>query len=109
MKQQVITDKKITFVIKPHSVVDIITNSSSEIFCTVHSADNLKEIKDYLSALLNRTVDTDDDCDNGEYIAFSLEYGDTDLIISDFIKLLTKVLSDTFGETNFQIRTDIGY
>lgn len=59
MKQQE-TDKKVIFVIHPHSIIDVITNSSTELFVidTDKSVETIKEILQEAINLHNKTLGT---------------------------------------------------
>ncbi len=105
-------DKKVIFVIHPHSIVDVITNSSTELFCGVFSKNKFEDIKLYLEEVLGEELEILADDESGNivnYIGFSIEYGDNEQITSEFIKILSKLLENTFGKHNFEIRTNVGY
>jgi len=99
---------RVFFTIKPHSIIDVITNSSTEIFCAVFSKEKFKEISDFLGELLGREVVTLSENDE-KFIEFSIERGDNENITDDFVKLMNKILEDNFGKDNFEIRTDVDY
>lgn len=101
--------KKIKVVIKPHSIIDVITNSSTEIFCAINSKDHFEDIKLFLENILNKEVEIYKEYEENKYIVFSIEYGENENIKNDFIKLLKRVLEENFGKDNFEIRTDVGY
>jgi hypothetical protein len=108
MRQQEM-DKNVVFIIKPHSIIDVITNSSTELFCGVFSKEKLEDIRDFLSNLLDKKLSLYGDFDK-DFIVFEIERGGGDEeITSDFIKLLNKILEDNFGKGNFEIRTDVNY
>ena len=105
---------KIKITIKPHSIVDIITNSSTEIFCSIKSDNFIHEIAEELSKILGRNVEenirdfNDEDITNPiNQIDFWMEYGsDEDDIQSDFRRLIEYVLTEKFGEGNFEVFID---
>lgn len=102
----------------PHSIVGIITNSSSELFCTIESKEFIKEIKEILENILKRKLNiysedilnAKDIEDNAPSIGFDIEYGeDQDEITNDFCNLLEEVLNNKIGKGNFIIRRDVSY
>jgi hypothetical protein len=100
--------KKLKIKITFHSMVDVITNSSSEIFCQIKSKEFLEEIALYLTEILGREIEYCDDCDEDDNsIDFWIEYGDYDYLTDDFSKLLNIVLSEKFGKENYTISTDV--
>lgn len=96
-----------------HSAVDVITNSSTEIFCQITSDDFLKEIQEALSKILNRGVYisplynplTDEEDSN--CIEFGIEYGDNDNLTGDFVNLIEFYLDSTIGKENYKINKDV--
>ena len=101
--------KTVTFIIKFHSAVDVITNSSTELFCGVFSKDKFNEIKAYLEEVLDKELEILPNDDDSNFIGFSAEYGEDSQVTTEFIKILSKLLENTFGKNNFEIRTDVYY
>lgn len=105
---------KLKITLKPHSVIDVITNSSTEIFCSIRSAQFINEIAEELSKILEREIEpilvdfNDEDIPNPiSQIDFWMEYGDeADDIQADFRKLVEYVLTEKFGEGNFEVFID---
>lgn len=58
--KQLMTDKKHVFIIKPHSIIDVITNSSTELFIisTDKTVEFVKEILQEAIDLHNKTNET---------------------------------------------------
>lgn len=99
---------KITININYHSIVDIITNSSTEIFCSISSTNFIDAIAAELTTLLGRKITPGDWDEDTSKISFSMEYGsDMDYIQEDFRKLMTYFLEEKFGKENFTISTDV--
>lgn len=97
----------------PHSVIDVITNSSTEIFCQITSTEFLKEIKEALSKILNRNIeirplyDWRSSDEDGECIEFEIEYGDNDHLTEDFVSLIEFYLNITIGKDNYKINRHV--
>lgn len=91
-------------------MVDVITNSSSEIFCQITSKEFLTQIKEELEIIFGRTIDIDDyseESENDHSINFWIEWGDNETVTNDFIKLLKHILDALVGSENYTINTDI--
>lgn len=90
-------------------MVDVITNSSTEIFCQITSDEFLNEIQIELSKILNREVnitplyDYDTDKEIDKCIEFSVEYGDNYDLTGDFVNLIEFYLNQTIGKVNYKI------
>jgi hypothetical protein len=106
--------------LKIHSFVDIITNSSTELFCEIESDTILPKIKEYLELILKREIEifpSEEDIkfdpeylkDESKRIQFEIERGDNDEITDDFCKLLDVVLTKEFGKENFRINNNVSY
>lgn len=104
--------KNIIVKIYPHSVIDVITNSSTEIFCRITSDEFLNEIQKSLSKILNRDVkiypmysydEEGNEYADKECIEFAIEYGDNDNLTEDFVNLIEFYLNQTIGENNYKI------
>ncbi len=101
-------------ILRVHSVVDIITNSSSEIYveATEHTVKNVKELVDNLFALTGSQLKCDDvfdiklkntnasDDDEDESESYEGEYPEVDLVVtpkegvtSEESKVASKILS----------------
>lgn len=100
----------------PHSAVDVITNSSTELFCEITSEQHLPLIKEYLENILGRNIyitpfDTDDEYDEKYVpcIQFEVEYMENNGITSDFCALLDACLTNLVGKGNFKIDRDVSY
>ena len=98
----------------PHSVIDVITNSSTEIFCRIISDEFLKEIQKELSKVLGREIDINPlyDWETGdedrECIQFEMErYSETDQLQEDFVSLIDNYLKNTIGENNYKIDQNV--
>lgn len=81
-------------IIPIQSLSDIITNSSSEIFCTIYSEEHLYEIYRFLKAIIKD--DYDDDC-----ISMSLRNKDEDYLDDDYYK--------NYPESWIEINIPYGY
>lgn len=109
--------------IKIQSLSNIITNSSSEVFCIIESDKYLETIYDIISeALDNNDIDygpvcnldykSDYDSDyykdySDKWISISVPYGWTG---SNFYKLaIPLVLNEIIGENNYKITYDVDY
>lgn len=90
-------------------MVDVITNSSTEIFCQITSENFLDKIQEGLSDLLGRPIDltpllndeweeTDKSC-----IEFEIEYNNDDYVTNDFINLIEFYLNVLVGKNNYKI------
>lgn len=102
--------EKILIKLNYHSMVDVITNSSSEIFCQITSKEFLTQIKEELEVVFGRTISIDDYSEEPETdksINFWIEYGDNETITGDFIKLLEYTLNNLVGPNNYKINTDV--
>lgn len=97
------------------SYSDVITNSSSEIFCRIESNnDSIDSIAKFLSEITGVNVEPaesyEDDSKKTNYIDFWAEYSafyDTEYVKDMFIKLLEHSLSTKFTKgVDFEIITD---
>ena len=92
--------------IQIQSISDIITNSSSEIFCTITSGNFINEIHELLKPLFG-DYDFYDDMNPGmssyeNYIEISMPYGMSN--VEEFYKAGLKAILDThIGEENYSI------
>jgi hypothetical protein len=104
---------KTKITIYPHSAVDFITNSSSEIFCRIESKNFIKEIHAYLEKVLGRRVDIEENMEHYPdgilpRIDFSIEWGeDNSTITNDFVNMLNELLDQNIGKDNYDIKTDV--
>lgn len=101
---------KVNIKISYHSAVDVITNSSSEIFCQITSKEFLTQIKEELEVVFGRTINIDDyseESGTDQSINFWIEWGDNETITNDFIKLLEYTLNNLVGPNNYKINTDV--
>lgn len=93
--------------IKIQSFSDIITNSSSELFCQI-TGDNLNTINEFLSEIIKGT---DSEFDptiyyNGDYINIDIPYGYSKIAV-EFMKAgLKAILSDY---KNINLNFDVEY
>ena len=95
--------KKIKITITYHSAIDIITNSSSEIFCMVKSDTHFKEIEKLLLDILGPELLLEYNEDTNERsICFSAEWG-SNALAEDFLHLLEYILIEKIGIGNFKI------
>lgn len=102
--------KKVKIRLNFHSIVDIITNSSSEIFCRIKSAEHMKEVEELLSEVLGRRVTVDDyDDEEDNSIDFRIEWGDNGTVASDFVSMVKYILTTKLGEGTFEIIDDVEY
>lgn len=103
-----------------HSAVDVITNSSTELFCEVTSEHHLSFIKGILEQTFGREVDIypspeevlqypENYKTNIPCIQFSIEYIDDHSITDDFCSLLDAYLTSLIGKGNFKINKDVSY
>jgi len=103
-----------------HSAVDVITNSSTELFCEITSKDFMPLIQAGLGSVLGHEVDIwphpEDVASEPEYyvdsypsIQFAIEYGDNDQLCNDFCALLDNYLTSLVGKKNFKINRDANY
>ena len=100
-----------------HSAVDVITNSSTELFCEVTSEQYLPFIRENLEEFFGRTIriipaDEEEalfypDCTR--CIQFEVEYIEDNRITNDFCKLLDAYLTNLVGKGNFKIDQDVCY
>jgi len=93
--------------LKIQSISDIITNSSSEIFCAIKSDKNtIIAITEYLQSLGCRFGSWEDD----NMIIFDTPYGEGDSGVEEsFIPILRELLNKQFGKENYEIITDVQY
>lgn len=103
------------------SISDVITNSSTEIFCQIQPStyEVAKEIKAFLSGLSRRKIEIEDNAyeydDNDEpinphpVINFIIEYGDYDYLTKDFATLLDVALSSVFPKESYTIDTNVDW
>lgn len=94
-----------------HSAVDIITNSSTELFCEVTSKDFMPLIQAGLGSILGHEGElypTTEDIESPA-IQFSIEYGDNEQLCNDFCALLNNYLTNLVGKDNFKINRDVSY
>jgi len=99
-----------------HSAVDVITNSSTELFCEITSKDFMPLIQAGLGSVLGHEVDVwphpDDIEEDEEYtpaIQFAIEYGDNDQLCDDFCALLDNYLTNLVGRGNYKLDRDAAY
>lgn len=105
--------------IRLQSFSDVITNSSSEIFCQIKSisSSGINAIAEYLNTILPCEVspsmrydDEEDSEEDGHTIDFWIEQGsDAEHIGDNFAALLEHVLLQHFNEDSFEILTDVDY
>jgi len=105
----------------PHSCIDVITNSSTELFCEISSKRYLPVIKAGLEELFGHEVfvnfsneiyeDAETNPTYGEdsAIQFEIEYGDFSTLTNEFCSLLNFYLISLVGEGNFKINKDVCY
>lgn len=95
------------------SISDIITNSSSEIFCRIESKEHINEIKEFLNNIGVHANIEEDYYEPGEekqgVIDFWIEWGDHETATDAFVAVLRKLLSDYFPEGSFEILTNVSY
>ena len=101
---------KIKIKIYIQSWTDIITNSSSELFCVIRAVPPIiQDINHFLVSLgiggWCYNFDDDQSC-----IEFSTEIGEHAQDMPDIVvPLLRKVLTDKFGENGYEIDTNVSY
>ena len=98
--------------IKYHSSIDLITNSSTELFCEITASDEfLNIIQKELSELFQREIKIVDCYDEYNCIQFDIEYGSEtqDILTNDYVKLLDVYLTNLVGKNNYKINTDVCY
>lgn len=102
--------------IRLQSFSDVITNSSSEIFCQVKaiSSSGINAIAEYLNTILpyrvypSKDEDEDEDSNGDNTIDFWIEWGsDTESMADNFAALLKQVLLQHFNEDSFEVLTDV--
>lgn len=89
------------------SLSDIVTNSSSEVFCEVVTVTGelLDQAAKYLSTILDRKVEVVDYSADNKKIEFWIEWGDDDSTVKeDFRKLIKHILDKEFGPGVFIVR-----
>ena len=57
------------FIIRPHSVIDVITNSSSELF-VIHGRKSIDAVKEIIESLIEVNNKAADDSENGQKTSF---------------------------------------
>lgn len=98
-----------------HSAVDVITNSSTELFCEVTSKDFMPTIKAGLELVLGHEVDIRPSLENSDFgpeepsITFEIDQGSEHDITDDFCALLENYLTNLVGKNNFKINRDVSY
>ena len=104
----------IQIIINYHSAVDVITNSSTEIFCEITSADFLPIIQNGIESILGHPVyvfpdeeDRENYSDYAPRIQFEIRYGDSYELRNDFCALLENYLTNLVGQGNFKINRDV--
>lgn len=105
----------LTIAINVHSITDVVTNSSSEIFCQISANPEIIEsIVSYLNTNFKhgKFIEANDYYGEGEkiYIDFWCEMGaftDYGYIPELFAEMLDKLLAPIFGKENYKIETDI--
>lgn len=88
------------------SISNIITNSSSEVFCRVEADEALlEEMAEFLKEIIGYRVEIYSYEDLGEefYFEFQMEYGDNGWIQRAFRNMLQRILEEKFGKDNFEI------
>lgn len=95
--------KKLQIKLTYHSAVDVITNSSSEIFCRIRSEKFLETIRFELSKILKRELSIETVYDDKGCIDFWIENGSDEEISEDFRALLKGFLNNLVGQNNFEI------
>lgn len=94
---------------KPHSFVDLITNSSTELFCEITSEKYFPIIREELERIFQHKVRVSNYEDGLQVIQFEIEYGDNEEICDDFCALLENYLTNLVGQGNFKINRDASY
>lgn len=103
-----------------HSAVDVITNSSTELFCEITSKDFMPLIQAGLGSVLGHEVEVyptvediekypEDYAEKSPSIQFAIEYGDNEQLCDDFCALLNNYLTNLVGRGNFNINRDASY
>lgn len=88
-------------IIPIQSFTDLVTNSSSEVFCEiiVISAEQVDSVAAFLSTILDRTISPVEYSPDRKVIEFWVEWGeDGDPIQSDFRNMIKYILDKEFGE-----------
>lgn len=109
---------KLVFHLHIQSQSDIITNSSSELFCVIQGhLLVMQEIVDYLNSIGCKVSMDKEGYQDGldtpredlYSIYFDVDYGDNERLANQVVALLKEVLSTRFEDKPFEILDDVCY